>query len=514
MLTRLIRQLIAREREPTAAGTRGAIDDDTPGDADWAERGQRLEADGKLQAALDCYRVRIRAHPEEVPPRIAAGNALAAMWRVEEAISEYAEALAVVPDSPELFSSVLLFSHYAAHADPLALAELHHRYGRLLTELAGPPSARRYPNAVEPERRLRVGYVSRHFSFNSVGYFVEPVIALHDRRHFEVYCYYTHPYSDAKTERIAGLADLWRHVHAEDDEPLTALIAADCIDLLVDLGGHTKLNRLRVFANKPAPVQLTWLGYPDTTGLPMIDYRVTDAIADPPGESDQRHSERLLRLPVPFVSYAPAADAPAPSPRGPGADVVFGSFNLLLKVNAPLVKLWARILRQVPGSRLLLKARGLEQDAAAGRLIEAFRAEGISPARLEFRRWASERSGHLDTYHEIDIALDTFPYNGTTTTCEALWMGVPVVTLSGDLHISRVGASLLKAAGLADLIACTSDEYVAKSIALARDPDRLYELRSTMRARLAASDLLDHSRFTRNLESAYREAWRDWCNVN
>ena len=474
--------------------------------------GEALEAAGALDAALDCYEACVRDHPASLDAHLALANALAQAWRVEDSIRAFHAALSAAPDNTEVFSGLLLYSHYAAAPDASALYALHRRYGHLVSEKTARQRPPVHPDPMDTERMLRIGYVSRNLSAHSVGYFIEPVVAAHDRSRHRVYCYYGHPASDDTTARIARAADVWVPVHGMADDALAARVREDRIDILVDLEGHTKLNRLPVFARRAAPVQITWLGYPDTTGLDAIDYRITDATADPPPHAEARHSERLLRLDAPFLCYRPPADSPPVRPRGPGSAVVFGSCNVLLKVNPPLLALWARILEGVPDSRLLIKSSLLDNAEVAGRLLAQFRAAGIAPGRLDLRGWAADRVGHLGTYDGIDIALDTFPYHGTTTTCEALWMGVPVVTQAGTLHMSRVGASLLRAAGLADLVADNADDYANIAIALARDPARRTALRGRMREQLAASPLLDHRAFVGKLEAAYRQAWRRCCD--
>lgn len=517
MLLRLIRQLFTDRDRSTISPSRPESEEDTsyrtsPGE--WLRRGQTLEDEGALNAAVDCYRACVEAFPSDLQARLALGNALAAAWRVEEAIGAFAAALAVSPRNTEVFSGLLLYSHYEAQPVPEALFGLHGLYGRMLSELVPPEDTQPCRESPDPQRMLRIGYVSRSFSLHSVGYFIEPVLASHDRGRYRIYCYYTHPRSDETTSRIAKLADAWRHVYDDDADALALRIREDRIDILIDLDGHTKLNRLPVFATKPAPVQATWLGYPDTTGLSAIDYRITDATADPPPLADDRHSEHLLRLDTPFLCYRPPNDSPPVALRDVAGPVVFGSCNTLLKVNSELISLWAKILEAVPESRLLLKSSLLQSDEVITRLVDECRASGISSDRLELRGWTAERTDHLSSYRDIDIALDTYPYNGTTTTCEALWMGVPVITLVGDVHMARVGASLLTAAGLQELIADSKSQYIALAVALARNRTRRSALRSGMRARLATSALLDQSAFTRKLEGGLRRAWRAWCESN
>jgi predicted O-linked N-acetylglucosamine transferase (SPINDLY family) len=439
---------------------------------------------------------------------------LSKLWRVEEAVQAHSRALELSPDSqPLILSSVLFQSHYLADVSPRALFEMHCRYGRLLAPELPTPARPFYDVDPDPDRRLRVGYVSPNFSRHSVGYFIEPVIAHHDRSQVETCCYYTNRSIDETTSRIEASADRWRHVHGMSDDALARLIVEDRIDVLVDLAGHTAFGRLPVFARKPAPLQLTWLGYPDTTGVSAIDYRVTDAIADPAG-AEARHTERLLRIPGLFLCYQPALDAPEITVRDTAPDaVVFCSFNMLEKVNAQTVLLWARILREVPGSRLLIKAGILRHEPTAVRVRECFAAHGVDDTRIELVAWVEDRASHLGLYGRADIALDTFPYNGTTTTCEALWMGVPVVTLAGEAHMSRVGATLLAATGLDDLVARTPEAYVNTAVMLARNPERRREMRASLRRTLEASPLLDHAGFTRKLEAGIRRLWREWCDA-
>lgn len=363
-------------------------------------------------------------------------------------------------------------------------------------------------------RRLRIGYLSKDFARHSVAYFIEPVIARHDRSRFEIFCYSNNPKPDAVTERIEKIAEHWRDIAFVSDEEAFRQITTDSIDILVELSGHTVGNRLHLLTRKPAPVQVSYLGYPVTTGLVGIDYRIVDAITDPPGEADTVHTEALVRLPGGFLTYLPAQDPPAvmPPPAAASGHITFGSFNNPIKVNAEVVAAWARILEAVPGSRLLLKGFAFDSDAAANCFRERFAAQGINAERLDLIAWHPEVKGHLEIYGQIDIALDPFPYNGTTTTCEALWMGVPVLTLAGDRHSARVGASLLAAVGLSEFVSSSSDDYVARAVRLAADPARLAALRASLRERMQSSPLLDAEGFTRKLEAAYDTMWQGWLD--
>ena len=294
------------------------------------------------------------------------------------------------------------------------------------------------------------------------------------------------------------------------DEELAERIRADGIDILVDLAGHTAKNRLRVFARKPAPVQVTWLGYPNTTGLEAIDYRLVDAVTDPVGEADAWASETLVRLEGGFLCYGGLKDAPEPTvpPCLKTGTVTFGSFNNPAKVSAATFDAWATLLSRLPQARLLLKGTPFADAATRALFLARLGERGVAAERIELVAWLPGAAAHLALYHRVDIALDPFPYNGTTTTCEALWMGVPVVTLRGDRHAGRVGASLLSQIGLTDLIANSVEEYVEIALALARNPGRLDELRRTLRPRMAASPLCDGRAFARKIEAAFRTMWQ------
>ncbi len=278
----------------------------------------------------------------------------------------------------------------------------------------------------------------------------------------------------------------------------------------MDLSGHTGGNRLRVFARQPAPIQATYLGYANTTGMAAIDYRLTDALADPPGLADELNVEKLWRLPTCAWCYQPSADAPDVQPRG-DQPITFGCFNAFAKINPKLVAIWAELLKRVPGSQLLLKSAAAGEASVRQRLTGQFAEHGIPGQRIEMLGRLNSLRGHLELYHRVDVALDTYPYHGTTTTCEALWMGVPVVSLAGRANASRVGVSLLSNVGLPELIAETPQEYAHIAADLAKDLSRLAEPRRSLRARMHASPLMDGPRFARDMEAAYRQMWLTWC---
>jgi len=365
----------------------------------------------------------------------------------------------------------------------------------------------------QPERRIRIGYVSRDFNLHSVAYFVEPILTQRDRRRFEVFCYSTLIREDDTTARFKALADNWRDISLLSEDRVVSMIRADRIDILVDLSGHTLGNRMGVFAFKPAPIQVSYLGHPATTGLPAIDYRIGDAVTDPADLIRGHYVETLWRLPGCFLTYQPSANAPevAPAPFLKRGFITFGSFNNGVKVNEGVIEVWARILTAVPSSRLLLKSFSFTSSHGTARVAESFARHGIDQARLDLVGWRPDVRNHLEMYGEIDIALDTFPYNGTTTTCEAFWMGVPVVCLQGSRHSARVGASLLAAVGMEELLAADAQEYVRLSVSLAGNTSHLCELRLQLRDKVRSSSLTDHAAFTRHLESAYLEMWNKYC---
>ncbi|MBF0334577.1 MAG: tetratricopeptide repeat protein, partial [Alphaproteobacteria bacterium] len=438
--------------------------------------------------------------------------ALVDLGQIGEAVAAYRQAIAMENGKdPTFFSNYLLALQYFDDVSNGTLFAEHRRWDALFGGTEKPPAG--HANTRDPERRLRVGYVSADFRWHSVAYFIEPVMAAHDREQVHVTCYHVSPRSDRFTARIKAAADSWREVAGLSPEDLDALVREDGIDILVDLAGHTGNNRLTTFARRPAPVQVTWIGYPATTGLSAMTHRLTDAAADPPGEADRLHSERLVRLPGAFLCFKPVdADEPvAPPSFDEIGNVTFGSFNNAPKLSPSVIGAWARVLRAVPGSGLLLKARGLGSPSGRRRVEEAFAAHGIPASRLRLDGFAGSARDHLARYGAVDVGLDTFPYNGTTTTFEALWMGVPVVTLRGDRHAGRVGASILGALGLDELIAADVDSYVETAVRLAGDAPRLRAYRATLRDRLATSALCDARGFTATLESALRAIWRDWC---
>lgn len=420
--------------------------------------------------------------------------------------------LARFPTSAELLQALILTLNYSARAEPGEMLELARRYGAALIGPARPPAG---PGKDDGSRALRVGYISPDLRRHSVAYFMEPVLEHHDRAAFQPFVYYTATASDAFTARMRKLPLTWRDAGLLDPFQLADRIRQDKIDILVELSGHTIGHRLATMAARPAAVGVTYLGYPNTTGVPGIEARIVDAITDPPG-AEAFASERLIRLPGCFLCYRPDPDAPEPAPgpslSGPHSverpgPVVFGSFNNLSKLSDETVALWTKVVNATPGSRVVLKFAQADSDWLRGRFAKRFEDAGLDPARLEILGKIDDKAGHLGAYSRIDIALDPIPYAGTTTTCEALDMGVPVITLRGRTHAGRVGASLLTAAGLERFIAEDEAGYIGLTRALAADHAARAELRGSLRARLRGGPLCDAPAFTRKLEAAYREIW-------
>lgn len=467
---------------------------------------------GRLEEAIHYHRQALERQPEFAEAHNALGVALIDQCRVEEALASYREALRLAPGHAAAHSNLLLSLHYLPQEDPELLLEEHRQWDR---QHAATLEAERapHPNPPDPDRPLRIGYLSPDFRAHPVAFFFRPILETHSRGEVACYCYSNVGLPDRVTESLRALAENWRDIRGMSDEQVANLVRQDQIDILVDLAGHTGDNRLRVLARRPAPIQVTYLGYPNTTGITAIDYRLTDAWSDPPGETDQWHTEELVRLPAGFLCFRPLAGSPdvGEPPVLRTGTFTFGCFNTLAKLTDQTIGAWAAILQAVPGSRLLLKSPSMADQATRRRLIERLQAQGVEPDRVELLEPTASLAHHMEAYNRVDLALDTFPYNGATTTCEALWMGVPVVTRAGRTHAARVGLSLLARMGLEEFVADSWQGYVEVATRLARDPERLRGLRAGLRPRMETSSLTDAAGFVRQLEQAYRRMWQRWC---
>jgi protein O-GlcNAc transferase len=464
---------------------------------------------GRPSDAVLLGRRALALQPDLVEAYINLGAALCDQGSIDEAMAAHAQVLKLEPRRWAVRSNLLLNAHFDPGASPEELSSRHREFGRALCEWIGPARSG-FDQSPDPERRLRIGYVSPDFNDHPVSYFIEPVLAHHEQKHFEIYCYSDVARADATTARLRRLPVVYRTCAEDDDTALAERIRGDGIDILVDLAGHGLNNRLPVFARKPSPVQVTWLGYFDTTGLPTMDYRIADAHSVPSG-AERLFVEQVVRLPRSATCFLPRHDAPiSPPPCLRRQHVTFGCFSNPAKINRDVAATFGRILRASADSRLLLKYHTFADPGIQARFVRWFAEEGIGRERILFQGHAPVEA-FLATYGEVDIALDPFPYSGETTALHTLWMGVPLVALEGKTVAQRLASRVLRVAGLDDWVARSTDEYVRIAQRLGADRDALAAARQTTRDRLRASPLLDHRGFTRELEAAYRLMWQRWC---
>jgi predicted O-linked N-acetylglucosamine transferase (SPINDLY family) len=503
--------------------------------------GNVLKQQGLLADAAECFQQAIALQPQLAEAHLNLGGVLKDQGHLAQAIGSYQRAgelnprFATVHANPteaanrqppsstanrgmqnasppggyaEAHSNLLYTLYFSPHVTPQTLYEEHRRWHeRFAAPLAQglPP----HTNDRSPERRLRVGYVSPDMRGHPVGLFLRPLFAAHDHRQFEIYAYASVRHPDAMTAGLRASVDTWRDVCQQSDAEVADLVRRDAIDILVDLTMHMADHRLLAFARRPAPVQVTYLAYCSTTGLDAIDYRLTDPYLDPPDRETPFYSERSVWLPETYWCYQPAVETPAVNvaPAAASGHVTFGCLNNFCKVSAPALSAWCELLRTVPNARLLLHAyAGSHREGVLAFLAQ----QGIASERLEFIDFLPT-TDYFGVYHRIDVALDPFPYGGGTTTCDALWMGVPVVSLAGATAVGRGGVSILSNVGLPELVAQTPAQLVRIAADLAQDFPRLAQLRATLRARMQRSPLMDAPRFARHVEAAYRAMWRRWC---
>jgi len=475
--------------------------------------GTVFKSQNELQDAADCFQTAIRLNPAHLDALNNLGNVLREQGKIEDAIEAFERLLEMKPDNKASHSNLLLTLNYRSILKPAQILEEHKRWSEKQVD-PFKDNFKPFTNDKNPNRQLRIGYISPDFRRHSVAFFIEAVLEAHDRLKFEIICYSNAPWADAVTERIQKLSNRWHDIRQITDEHVIDLIRSEKVDILIDLAGHMGNNRLPLFARKPAPVQVTYLGYPNTTGLSTMDYRLTDAWADPYGETDRLYSEELVRLPNGFLCFQPPGNGPeiADLPALKTGMVTFGSFNNIAKVSPETAELWSAILKTIPNSRLILKSRALMDRTTCQRIRQMFSRQGVSADRIETIGHIPSHEDHLALYNDVDIALDPFPYNGTTTTCEALWMGTPVVTLAGNSHASRVGVSILSSIGLTGLIADSPANYKDIVVRLSKNLNRLQTLRTELRQRILKSALTDANRFTRSLEDVYRDMWKNYCS--
>lgn len=475
-----------------------------PGHAGAASRlAQWLRTKGRAREALRELEIALADKADDGLLLRTLGDVLAGGADPVNALAVFQRALQISPRDWGAWNNALWPLNFIPEADAKRILDEHRRFGEAMEQALEPASA--LPR--RERQRLKVGYVSADFRGHPVSCFIEPLLRHHDRNRFDVHCFYNYPSRDVITERLSGLVEHWHDIAEMSDEEVARRIRDNGIDILVDLGGHTLHNRLGVFARRPAPLQFTWLGYLCTTGLRAMDYRLCDAHTDPPGQAEAWQVETPMRLPDSQWCYLPQVELPPPSPlpRLANGHWTFGSFNQESKLNASALGAWAGILRTMPGSRL--RVLGVTCDLVEEMIRGVFAGHGVDASRIDIVG-RLPIDAYFSAYSYVDVALDTFPYNGATTTCDALLMGVPVAAVAGSRAIARGGVSLLTTMRLSDWIAASPDSLADMISAQLREPDRLAELRRELPARMRASALMDGAKFAKNLEGIFEQAWR------
>ncbi|GJE18880.1 tetratricopeptide repeat protein [Methylobacterium marchantiae] len=455
----------------------------------------------------------IALDPGCVGAHINLGCSLKSLGHLAEAIGSFDRALALQPLNVIAYSNRLFAKLYAEAVPAADYASDARIFGTLFAD----PLLRRRPFAHDrdPERRLRIGFVSGDFCTHAVARFIEPFLEHLDRSSMDVRAYMTHSHEDEVSARLGTLFDGWHNISGLGDDAAADLIEADAIDILVDLSGHSSGHRLLIFARKPAPVQVTWIGHPASTGLRAIDYRLTDGVHDLPGRSEALHTENVWRLPGVSATYQMRGDVPAVRDRPPFEDngyVTFGVLNRFEKISDRALETWAGMLQALPDARLFMVVADVGEPDILAQVEERLARAGLPLDRVRLHPRVSK--GYFELYHQIDIALDSFPYNGGTTSCDTLYMGVPFIALQGESAVARTGVAVLTAVGLAELAAETPEAYAACALALARDPDRLRDIRSGLRERMLASPLMNHARLAADVGEAFRAMWRRWVDAS
>jgi protein O-GlcNAc transferase len=475
----------------------------------WTNLGIAWRINGRLDEAIAAFEKATELKPQSPIAWNNLGLTLQDTARLDDAIRCFDRALAIDPQFAWIDSNRLYALHFHEHSDAKHLYEEHRRWA---ARHADPLKnhIRPFDNDRSPQRRLKIGYVSGDFREHVVGRFLLPLLASHDKTHVEIHCYNSRAgEADFLTKRLRSCADIWRDIANRSDDDAAQIIRDDRIDILIDLSMHMANNRMLLFARKPAPVQVTYLAYCSTTGLDAIDYRITDSFLDPPGQDDSIYAEQSIRLPETYWCYEPGFEAAEPNspPVLTAGHITFGCLNNFCKVTPVTLNVWFELLRALPTARLILHAH---EGSHRQHLCDLAADAGVDRARISFVGFQPLQQ-YMEFYRHIDIALDSFPYSGGTTTCDALWMGVPVITLRGKTAVGRGGVSILSNLGLTELIAGDSDEYVNIAKGLATDLPRLTELRKSLRGKMLRSPLMEAKKFAENIESAYRRMWEGWC---
>jgi len=465
---------------------------------------------GKLGMAEGLMREALKLHPNDVNSLAILGKILIKKGETDSGLRIYENALHLCPTNSIVHSDLLLSMQYDPAFTAESLFEAAKAWGFVHSSNENYFSSS--ATSEQPQRRLRLAYVSGDFCNHPVGYFIESVLYHHDKSQFEVFCYYNNTRQDDLTRRLQESCDHWCNIAGESDDAVAQKIRMDKIDILVDLSGHTGKNRLLTFAQKPAPIQVTWMGYCATTGLPAMDYIIGDRFLIP-CEEERHYVEKIRRLPNAYLCFSPPVRSIecGPLPALKKGKITFGCFNNTAKLTERVIACWSMLLHALPQAQLNLKYKSFGDDGVRQRYQRLFANHDIDSTRIHFAG-SSPREEYLAAYQEVDIALDPFPFNGCTTTLESLWMGVPVVTLRGDRYVSHMGETILKNLGLPECVTDSEEAYIARAIALASDMPHLAGLRDGLRDRLLNSALCDGHVFTRDLETAYRQMWETWCH--
>lgn len=462
-------------------------------------------------SALEFYQRSLSIDKRNFPALLNSGVCSLDAGLHEDAMKFFSSIIAAKPDAPKAQHALLAAYNYFPN-DCREVFIAHRDWGVRAKEKARSELGK-YDNYPVDHKSLRIGYMSPDFCAHSVAFFIEALLKNHNAGQFDIFCYADAPKGDSVTDRLRSYNVVWVDISALSDKEVVAQVRNDEIDVLVDLSGHTAGNRLTVFSAKPAALQVSYLGYPNTTGLTTIDYRLTDELTDPVGVTDMWYTEKLFRLKNSFLCYTPPMSSYIPPCKKyiPGEKLVFGSFNNISKITAEVIGVWSQILLRKPDSSIVFKHKVTCDENVRERLLSRFGEHGVDAGRIKFLPWTRYYDEHMEAYNLIDIALDPFPYNGTTTTFESLWMGVPVVALKGPMHAGRVGFSILEKIGMSELVAETNDAYVDLSVGLSCDPERLSVISESLRSKLATSSLCDGRRFTKDVENAYNEMW---CEIS
>jgi predicted O-linked N-acetylglucosamine transferase (SPINDLY family) len=475
----------------------------------WSNLGLALlEKTGHIAEGMECLDKALQLDPFLVAASSARALGLQRLYKTEESLDLHNSILWMEPQNARVLSARNMLLNYLPRQDRQSVFEAHKEFGALFQK----DEFQVFFNPQEPDKKLRVGFISPDLRHHSVAFFLKPLLQNLDPSRVQTLLYHCHHSEDATSAALRKLASKWTNLNGVEDDAAATLIQRDAPDILIDLAGHSAMNRLPLLARGLAPVQISYLGYPNTTGVPTITHRLVDEITDPSGEADAFATEKLIRFSPCAWSYEAPSEAPSPAMPDAASPVTFGSFNNFLKVTDETLSVWSKILAQVPASRLFIKSVYLDDSEVRKNVLERITAAGIAEDRVETSGFFAATQDHLSAYNRVDVALDTFPYNGTATTCEALWMGVPVVSLVGDRHAARVGLSLLTAIDHAEWAAENEDAYIEKAVSLAQDRALRSKLRESLRSEASASILCDHAGQATRFEAALRQTWSDWCN--